>query len=194
MYVKAYQDLSIFFCCERLSASMAQSLHLSVICIRLAPWTFFGPCTWEPGRGGSWLPWRAAPLCCVVVLVWFARDFRWILRFTFSPAQWASLQLNGPVQLFSDQDSWLTGPYWLEGRRRKKMQEDNTRWCHTNIEYCTNDKMQQRNWERTCMDFELSLETPLPLGTLTQSSTNLSLEVRATWNNLLITVIYLFER
>ena len=60
-------------------------------------------------------------LCCCSCLV--QRDFRWngpVLRFTFSPAQWASLQLNGPVQLFSDRDSRLTGPYWLEGRRRKK--------------------------------------------------------------------------
>ena len=46
--------------------------------------------------------------CCVVVLVWFLRDFRRngpVLRFTFSPAQWAPPQLNGPVQHFSDQDS-----------------------------------------------------------------------------------------
>ena len=137
--------------------------------------------------GGSWLPWRAAPLGCFAVwfdsyfffvasafrpvwpgrCIWalsvyrsrlapwtrgesnhgklsalrplghgryrFAtasalfglihRDFHWngpIFRFTFSPAQWASPQLNGPVQLSSDRDSWLTGPYWPEGRRRKK--------------------------------------------------------------------------
>ena len=51
------------------------------------------------------------------------RDFHWngpIFRFTFSPAQWASPQLNGPVQRSSDRDSWLTGPYWPVGRRRKK--------------------------------------------------------------------------
>ena len=53
-------------------------------------------------------------------------------------------------------------------------------WCHTSIEYCTNNKMPQRSWECICMDFELSLGTSSPLETLTQSSTNLSLEVRAT--------------
>ena len=45
---------------------------------------------------------------CVLVLVWFLRDFRRngpIFRFTFSPAQWASPQLNGPVQRSSDRDS-----------------------------------------------------------------------------------------
>ena len=41
-------------------------------------------------------------------------------KIIFSPAQWASPQLNGPVQHFSDRDSWLTGPYWPLGRRRKK--------------------------------------------------------------------------
>ena len=51
MYVKAYLDLSLkslvcFGCCFR-------PVHLGA---------------WP---GGSWLPWRAAPLCCVVVLVWF---------------------------------------------------------------------------------------------------------------------------
>ena len=85
MYVKAYLDLSVkspvcFGCCFR-------PVHL------------------EAWPGGSW---RAAPLCRVVVLVWFIKDFRWngsVLRFTFSPAQWASSQLNGPVQHFYDQDS-----------------------------------------------------------------------------------------
>ena len=88
MYVKAYQDLSV----------------KSLVC---GGW-FFRPVHLGAWPGGSWLPWRAAPLCCVVVLVWFVRDFRWngpVLRFTFSPAQWASPQLNGPVQLFSDRDS-----------------------------------------------------------------------------------------
>ena len=64
------------------------------------------------------------PFCCVLVLVWFLRDFRRngpIFRFTFSPAQWASPQLNGPVQRSSDRDSWLTGPYWPIGSRRKKI-------------------------------------------------------------------------
>ena len=51
MYVKAYLDLSLkslvcFGCCFR-------PVHLGA---------------WP---GGSWLPWRAAPLCCVVVRVWF---------------------------------------------------------------------------------------------------------------------------
>ena len=88
MYVKAYLDLSVkslvcFGCCFR-------PVHLGA---------------WP---GCSWLPWRAAPLCRVVVPVWFVRDFRRngpVLRFTFSPAQWASPQLNGPVQHFSDRDS-----------------------------------------------------------------------------------------
>ena len=64
-----------------------------------------------------------APFCCVLVFVWFLRDFHRngpIFRFTFSPAQWASPQLNGPVQRSSDRDSWLTGPYWPIGSRRKK--------------------------------------------------------------------------
>ena len=89
MYVKAYQDLSL----------------KSLVCVGCF---LFRPVHLGAWPGGSWLPWRAAPLCCVVVLVWFIRDFRWngpVLRFTFSPAQWASPQLNGPVQLFSDRDS-----------------------------------------------------------------------------------------
>ena len=88
MYVKAYLDLSV----------------KSPVC--------FGCCFWPvhlgAWPGGSWLPWRAAPLCRVVVLVWFIRDFRRngpVFRFTFSPAQRASPQLNGPVQHFSDRDS-----------------------------------------------------------------------------------------
>ena len=58
--------------------------------------------------GGFLVAVAGCALCCVVVLVWFVRDFRWNgpdLRFTFSPAQRASPQLNGPVQLFSDRDS-----------------------------------------------------------------------------------------
>ena len=82
----------------------------------------FGPCTWEPGRGVPGC--RGGPRPLVVLLFGLIhRDFHWkgpIFRFTFSPAQWASPQLNGPVQLSSDRDSWLTGPYWPVGRRRKK--------------------------------------------------------------------------
>ena len=66
-----------------------------------------GPCTWEPGQGVPGCR-GSAPFCCVLVLVWFLRDFRRngpIFRFTFSPAQWASPQLNGPVQRSSDRDS-----------------------------------------------------------------------------------------
>ena len=65
-------------------------------------------CTWKPGRRVPGCRGRLRSFCCVVVLVWFLKDFRRngpVLRFTFSPAQWAPLQLNGPVQHFSDQDS-----------------------------------------------------------------------------------------
>ena len=82
----------------------------------------FGPCTWEPGRGVPGCRGGPRPLV-VLVFGLIHRDFHWngpIFRFTFSPAQWASPQLNGPVQLSSDRDSWLTGPYWPIGRRRKK--------------------------------------------------------------------------
>ena len=89
MYVKAYLDLSVKY----------------LLCFGCL---FFGSVHLGAWPEGSWLPWRTALLFCVVVLVWFVRDFRWndpILRFTCSPAQWALPQLNGPVQLFSDQDS-----------------------------------------------------------------------------------------
>ena len=46
-----------------------------------------------------------------------------LVCFTFSPAQWASPQLNGPVQhsvYKLDGDSSLTGPWWPKGSRRKK--------------------------------------------------------------------------
>ena len=36
-------------------------------------------------------------------------------------------------------------------------------WCHTNIEYCMNDRMPQHSWECICMDFESSSETHSPL-------------------------------
>ena len=67
----------------------------------------FGPCTWEPGRGVPGC--RGGPRPLVVLLFGLIhRDFHWngpIFRFTFSPAQWASPQLNGPVQRSSDRDS-----------------------------------------------------------------------------------------
>ena len=53
-------------------------------------------------------------------------------------------------------------------------------WCHTNIEYCTNDRMPQHSWECICMDFESSSGTHSPLETLTLSSINLSFEVKET--------------
>ena len=49
--------------------------------------------------------------------------------FTFSPAQWASPQLNGPVQhcvYKLDWDSSLTGPWWSKGSRRKKTSQPET--------------------------------------------------------------------
>ena len=88
MYVKAHQDLSLkslvcFGCCFR-------PVHLGAL-------------------AGGFLVAVAgcAPLlrCCSC---WVLRDFRRngpIFRFTFSPAQWASPQLNGPVQHFYDRDS-----------------------------------------------------------------------------------------
>ena len=99
----------------------------------LACWVCFlvGPCTWEPGQGVPGCRGGLRPFCCVLVLVWFLRDFRRngpIFRFTFSPAQWASPQLNGPVQRSSDRDSWLTGPYWPIGSRRKKKIHQSWDW------------------------------------------------------------------
>ena len=88
MYVKAYQDLSlkslfvvVGFFSARAPGSLAGGFLVAVA--GCAPW-----------------------LCFCFVLV--HRDFRWnspIFRFTFSPAKWASPQLNGPVQHFSDRDS-----------------------------------------------------------------------------------------
>ena len=89
MYVKAYQDLSL------------KSLFVVV-------GLFFRPVHLGAWPGGSWLPWRAAPLGCVFVLVWFMETSAGIFLFfvsPFSPAQWAPPQLNGPVQHFSDRDS-----------------------------------------------------------------------------------------
>ena len=72
----------------------------------LRPWTI--PLRYSVGSGGFLVAVAGcAPLlCCCSCLV--HRDFRWngsIFRFTFSLAQWASSQLNGPVQHFSDRDS-----------------------------------------------------------------------------------------
>ena len=89
MYVKAYLDVSVkspvcFGCCfvsARAPGSLAGGFLVAVA--------------------------GCAPLSCCCSC-WFIRDFRRngpVLRFTFSPAQWASPQLNGPVQLFSDRDS-----------------------------------------------------------------------------------------
>ena len=92
----------------------------------------FGPCTWKPGR--------RVPSCrglrpfVVLLSCLVYRDFRWngpIFCFTFSPAQWASLQLNGPVQHFCTK-TVLTGPYWPLGRRRKKKTEPFLRKSLTN--------------------------------------------------------------
>ena len=60
--------------------------------------------TWEPGRGVPGCRGGLRPFCCVVVFVWFLRDFHRngpVLRFTLSPAQWTPPQLNRPVQHFS---------------------------------------------------------------------------------------------
>ena len=82
MYVKAYLDLS--------------SKSLVVCCVASWP-VYLG--AW---LGGSWLPWRAVP-CLLFACLW--RDFCRngpVVCFTFSPAQWAPPQLNGPVQLLLD--------------------------------------------------------------------------------------------
>ena len=85
MYVKAYLDLSEVSCLLWLfSARAPRSL-----------------------AGGFLVAVAGCVPCCVFVLVWIVRDFHWnvsVLRFTFSP-QWASPQLNGPVQHVSDRDS-----------------------------------------------------------------------------------------
>ena len=87
MNVKAYLDLSV--------KSLVFFWLFASWPVHLGAWP-----------GGSWLPWRAAPVLwfCCFVLVWFLRDFSRngpVFRFTFSPAQWAPPQLNGPVQLLS---------------------------------------------------------------------------------------------
>ena len=86
MYVKAYLDLSV-------------SCLLWLLFSARAPGSL---------AGGFLVAVAGCAPCCVFVLVWFVRDFHRngpVLRFTFSPAQWASPQLNGPVQHFSDRDS-----------------------------------------------------------------------------------------
>ena len=63
-----------------------------------------GPCAWEPGRGVPGCRGGLCPFCCWFVCVCFSRDFCRngpVRCFTFSPAQWAPPQLNGPVQLLS---------------------------------------------------------------------------------------------
>ena len=61
-----------------------------------------GPCTWEPGRG---VPgYRGGP--CLLAICLFLLEETSVAMvlsgcFTFSPAQWAPRQLNGPVQLNS---------------------------------------------------------------------------------------------
>ena len=85
MCVKAYLDLSLSLLCSLVVAS--------------------GPVHLGAWLGGSWLPWRAVPffVCCGFVWFCFSRDSVGMVLFhcfTFSPAQWASPQLNGPVQLF----------------------------------------------------------------------------------------------
>ena len=87
VYVKAYQDLSL------------KSLLLWLVFSARAPGSLAGGFLVAVAGCAPWLC-----FCFVLVL----RDFRCnspIFRFTFSPAQWASPQLNGPVQHFSDRDS-----------------------------------------------------------------------------------------
>ena len=67
LYVKAYQDLSL----------------KSLVC---CGW-FFRPVHLGAWPGGSWLPWRAAPLCCVVVLVWFIETSAGMVLSFVSPFQ-----------------------------------------------------------------------------------------------------------
>ena len=59
------------------------------------------PCNWEPGRGvpgcrGGLRP--ASSLFVWVLLIETSSLIGPLLCFTFSPAKWASPQLNGPVQ------------------------------------------------------------------------------------------------
>ena len=79
MYVKAYLGLS---------------LRSLVVFLGVASW----PVHLRAWPGGSWLPWRAVPCLLFAIL----RDLSSngpAFSFTFSPAQWALPQLNGPVQL-----------------------------------------------------------------------------------------------
>ena len=62
---KAYQDLSL----------------KSLVC---CGW-FFRPVHLGAWPGGSWLPWRAAPLGCVFVLVWFIETSAGIVLSFVSP-------------------------------------------------------------------------------------------------------------
>ena len=59
-----------------------------------------GPVQLGAWPGGSWLPRWAAPLfyCCSWLVVDVTSLTGPLFRFPFSPAQWASPQLNGPVQ------------------------------------------------------------------------------------------------
>ena len=86
MYVKAYLDLSL--------KSLVFSLFVASGPVRLGAWP-----------GGSWLPWRAVPFFAAVLFVFVFQETSvgmvLSVRFTFSPAQWAPPQLNGPVQLLS---------------------------------------------------------------------------------------------
>ena len=79
MYVKAYLDLSL--------RSLVVFLCVASWPVRLRAWP-----------GGSWLPWRAVP-CLLFACFRDLGSNGPALRFTFSPAQWALPQLNGPVQL-----------------------------------------------------------------------------------------------
>ena len=83
MYVKAYLDLSL--------KSLVFSLVVASGPVHLGAWP-----------GGSWLPWRAVA-AVLFVFVFQETSVGMVLSvcFTFSPAQWAPPQLNGPVQLLS---------------------------------------------------------------------------------------------
>ena len=66
LYVKAYQDLSL------------KSLFVVVGCL-------FRPVHLGAWPGGSWLPWRAAPLGCVFVSFWFIETSAGIVLSFVSP-------------------------------------------------------------------------------------------------------------
>ena len=109
MYVKAYLDLSV--------KSFVFFLLFSFWLVHLEAWP-----------EGSWLPWRACALFVVLLLCsclvlkrlqqeWSCLSFR-VLTSTMDSA---SIKWTCTASLdFSNQDSWLTGPYWPLGRRRKK--------------------------------------------------------------------------